>query len=308
MKTVQFYVGELAEAYGLKTLYDYVKTVAMNADIFFYNGCSRSRSTEILAGCEQKFLATNIDLEVCGFADISHYSNDASRTLRVDLAILKNCAVPLTAEQKSQLRKKYGIDNARPVLVVGFADSSCELASVVEELCKEANIYLVGNQYDLPLNWHKIYGNFHTVTTHGVLKDYYAIADLAITACDLQKRTSHLHNFVEATEGGPLFLVKPGNTAQYGYKELKQAGAIQECDSLDELIKRASAFVRDFNGNEDHVVKRTTHIQETRKKYLPAIVAHMHWLLGRKIRIPKSDLRLKDQRINQLLCHPDTKW
>ena len=56
----------------------------------------------------------------------------------VDIAILKNCVLPMTSDEKSDLRKKYEIDDSRPVVVVSYPNLNCR--PIVEELSDIASV------------------------------------------------------------------------------------------------------------------------------------------------------------------------
>jgi len=147
----------------------------------------------------------------------------------------------------------------------------------------------------------------HIIDKYGVLKDYYAMANVAINAHNLQY-TPSLHNFVEATEGGPLFMVPSTKTAQYGYKQLVNAGAIVECKDLDDLVRKVEGFLRNFEDNTTVIEARARHLNLSRENYLPVILAKIMELIGEDIIPPESDLIITQFGGRVRLMHPESSW
>ncbi|RMF54925.1 hypothetical protein D6745_03740 [Candidatus Woesearchaeota archaeon] len=307
-KNVLFQVRELADLYALKTLYDFLSEHlpenGLNANLFFGGFINTERAREVLASSPTAEQLNSIDAVVGCYSDIGDCGD-----LSIDISILKNSVAPLTDEEKTELRKKYDIPSDRPVLVIGYADFSRELARIVEEASKFANVYLVGcvDVESLGLS-KKAKRRVRSVQKHGVLKDYYAVADATINAHNISPSSAPLHNFVEATEGGPLFMVPPSDTAQYGYRQLVSAGAIIECDDLDDLIGRVLAHLQHFSGNDYVLEKRAQHLRRTRETYLPVVVAQLRRMLGEDAEVPESDLKIVNRGRGVRLMHPDTQW
>jgi len=121
----------------------------------------------------------------------------------------------MSDQDKMELKQKYGVDSQGPIGVIGYAESSLYVKKVVKAVSKYATVYLVGrnniDHYDFSTEEKS---NVHAVETKGVLRDYYAMADVAINDRNLVGSYETLHNFVEATEGGPLFMVHPTKRSQ----------------------------------------------------------------------------------------------
>ncbi len=302
MARVLFNSGELADIYALRTLYDYVASQSLDVQLVFDGGGRHghlsTRQEEVLRGVPISD-SGRADLRVSTISDIR--SGGRAGDLLVDIAILKNCAVPLSEEEKRALRAKYSVPSDLPVVVVGFAYPSSELSDLVGSLQDRARIYLVGHA-DAPGSANE---NVVVVAKHGVLKDYYALADAAVNAENLRHTSRPLHNFVEATEGGPLFMV-PSDCAQYGYLQLVRAGVIRECYSFKGLLEQLSAYLRNPD-RATHVERRSAHVAITRHAYLPVILSHIRNLLGQGQPLP-SDLIVESGNFGTRLMHPDSRW
>ncbi|MBI4016330.1 MAG: hypothetical protein HY363_01400 [Candidatus Aenigmarchaeota archaeon] len=138
--------------------------------------------------------------------------------LDIDASLLKNSALQLTKEQKESLRKKHNVVDKNKIAVISYTPASdCHsfkyILEIIAALRGACLFYLVGETKieHIPFDYRE---QVFCVNKKGILKDFYAIADVAINAENLHPRDITLHNFVEATEGGPLFMIKPKNTAQ----------------------------------------------------------------------------------------------
>jgi hypothetical protein len=309
---VLFGQGELADSYALITLYDYIKE-STAAQFAFPPIQENDRCKNALAGVPRWELnhreAQSLDLIISTVSDVKRGGTKAKTNVDVDIAILKNCVLPMPEKEKAALREKYGIGNERPIVVVGYADSSREVETLVKKLSRHADLYLVGPT-SLSVIGAEHNDSVHAVRTWGVLKDYYAIADLAINAHNLEKNQKPMHNFVEATEGGPLLMVPPENTMQYGYHTLVDTKAIVECKNLADIISRAKRMLKEFQGNEAHNAARTAHLMRTRENYLPVIEAYIRQALGEDIAVPQSDLDVVKSYTGTRvrIMHPETDW
>ncbi len=232
--TVCLRVTEYADAYALRTLYDYLVETEFPAKIVFSNLACVDKFKKILRGVP---IVSDLDsmegkcLEIGGYCDVS--SIFADRRILIDMAVLKNCASPVTPEQREQLCREYDIKTGKPVLVISFTSSNClgGIEEVVASLHRDAQIYIAGSVTPL-LHESECYAKWsktNIVPCQGNLRDYYALADLAIMGTNrIMQIGGHLHNFVEASGGGPLFLVSPSVQTQYGYAQLKKARVIRE--------------------------------------------------------------------------------
>ncbi len=258
---------ELADVYALRTLYDFLTADSAPYDVVFQWGEEgHERAKAVLKNCRRASKSELADVVISVISDVSKPPRE-KKTLSIDIAILKNSVQPLTEQEKLELRAKYGIVSERPILVVGYADDSQKMNALSREVGEHAEVYLVGDPIlkDLPS---EINAHVHVVNKWGILKDYYAMADVAINGRNLRESSATLHNFVEATEGGPLFMVRPGNTAQYGYKQLVAAGVIREFAEFDELVKALKAELA--GGARSKIQSseaRAKHLQRTRAAY-----------------------------------------
>ncbi len=309
-RNLVFHVKEIADLYALKTLYDYLdqkrKEDSLDVRVFFGGSIDSARSREILqnAPTKDQLQSASIDAVVSCYSDIS-----CGGDLEVDVCILKSAVVPMSKEKKAELKEKYGVKSDEPVLVIGHAFSSNEVTKVVEAASKYATVYLVGHQKKDEYNLSpEAKAKVRVIIKYGVLKDYYAMADVAINAANLQDSSSPLHNFVEATEGGRLFMIPSSNLAQYGYRQLVKAGVIVECNDLDELVSRVQASLSDFAGNERVLEARARHLMQTRANYLPVILAKIMQQIGEDIDVPDSDLNITQRGKRVRILHPDSNW
>src|SRR3989344_4868014 len=118
-KTITFHVRELADCYALKILHDYLTNQGLENDMYFIfsrkfnrqaaNGIAR----EILEHLVTTEVSNGNTLSISTLCDLKPIETD----LQIDLSLLKNCAFPLTAEEKAGLRKKYQIDSSKPIIV-----------------------------------------------------------------------------------------------------------------------------------------------------------------------------------------------
>lgn len=305
-------VRELSELYALKTVYDYIaqKTESsLNGRVFFCGSIDSERSREVLqnAPARRRLELPSLDAVVSCYSDIG-----GGGDLEIDSSILKNCVAPMSDSDKVDLKKKYGVELSGPVLVIGYASPSPDVIKVVQAASKHATVYLVGDgkQENYHLN-PEAKARVHTIEKHGVLKDYYAMADVAINAHNLRHTSAPLHNFVEATEGGCLLMVPSSNTAQYGYKQLVTAGVIVECADLDDLAARAEYSLRNFDrdSNTRIVEARARHLTQSRDRYLPVIFSKIMGLIEEDIRILDSeDLEITLEEGRMRIMHPDSNW
>jgi hypothetical protein len=260
-------------------LHDYLIKENLGMDLSFHGDVWDRRETNVLSGIkrtrkvEPDLLIGIYSDYTTNFAAAKDYA-ETSPYLQIDASILKNCTVPLTKKEKNVLKRKYKVNTEEPIVVVGFADYNLsEVTDFIHSTYKFSQIYVVADttKEDLDIS-KKEKKKVKIVKKWGILKDYYAIADLAINADNLEETTEALHNFVEATEGGPFFLVPPTNLDQYGYKEMVELGLIKAYEDRDALLYGVQVFLKNFEGNKNHVQKRRKHINQIRKKYLPVRV------------------------------------
>ena len=311
-RTILLEADELADAYALRTLYDYLKFNSFeernDVEIVFDQESSEYHKT-VLKDC--KFLERDVssdDLLIRTYSDINRILCADCIDLRIDISILKNCAFFLSSEEKLRLRWKYKLETEKPVLVVGYADVNAEnVKELVREVRSLSEVYLLFSN-----NPFKLAGS-HSIKKYGVLRDYYAMADASVNAANLVIDIDVMHNFVEATEGGPLFMVSPDEKyrKQFGYKELSRKKLIRICRSFDDLLNKLTAYLdrpleEIIEEKREHLGKRANYLMRMRKKYLPDIESVIEKILGEKGNTLNSGLIL--ERNNYLLKHPETDW
>lgn len=314
----------LADVYAFATLYEYLLEREFPADIEIF-GCGDCRVSFIKL-MENKGKDTNLysgghyDLYLKGYSDLTCTLKD--KEIAIDLSILKNCVEPVSEEERKELRRNYEVPEDRPILVVGCPSSNYQgnnFRKIVRRLDTEAIIYFVGT-VDIPKNRIGILEG-KVIEECGVLKEYYKIADITMINANISKvaHMKHMHNFVEATAGGPLFLVKPENTSQYGYKQLVQREVIREAENTDDLIAKVKKYLENPQGEQIREQRRQ-HLELSRRNYLPEMERLLKNLLKISEEPFESDLefefthkhytsRLFPFDVNALrIIHPETTW
>ncbi len=313
-RKIVFEAEELADAYALKTLYDYLKErnfeektgVGVCFDQFGLKPYS-----SILKGCnlDESFSDSSTSLYVKTYSDFSG-RNHAGQSLFIDISILKNCALSKRDNLKNKLREIAGIKTTLPVLVVSYANiDNVVVDKLINENKEFSEICIMDGPYMGDMG-----NNIHLVNIFGVLREYYAIADVAVNARNLNKSGNFLHNFVEATEGGPLFMVPPNKERQkqFGYKELSDLEVIRNCKTADDLTAKISKYLNRpikqiRKEKEEHCNRRTEHIMQTREKYLPIIESEIEKMLAGEYS-SSGELIIKNQGSGRILQHPDSWW
>jgi len=320
MTTLTFQPRELADMYALKTLYEYVAD-SSKFDFEFLSSCWNEKApanVQIVQDETQFMNAVRV------YSDIRSYAR-TKNAVEIDISVLKSAAPAYTAAEKIALRKKLGINSDRPVVVLSYFYARELELHLLHQIKEIAIVYAVGDtttsdflkrdfkfrtKQEYPLTALAGYPIF-AIETRGNLKDLYAVADASIVSSTMTESSGFMHNFVEATEGGPLFMMRPGRTRQYGYKHLVKSGVIRECSSYEEIVNQLVSFLRGFGGNSGHVAARLEHIQRTREKYLPVLADYLnHIFAGR--RAPQSDLVIARAKKNGnklvRITHPETDW
>jgi len=127
-KNIYLIVGELADLYTLKTLYDYLTQYViegkLDAKLSFFGDINTTRSREVLQNVPimEKFERSSIDTLVSCYSD-----NSSGGDLEIDISILKNCVVPMDREEIDELKHKYGVDSQEPIVVIGYAEPSLDV-------------------------------------------------------------------------------------------------------------------------------------------------------------------------------------
>jgi len=333
MVNVLFQPGELADLFALRTLYQYLKKERPQFNCLFERGdeledhlLRHYKGLPCIDGWIEKF-KNGVSIS----SDVYDDSIAADNDLNVDISILKNCAQPMHSEKKAKLRQKYGIFTSKPVLVLSYIAYGHDIKPICELLHAIADSAYVLISGDLTLvdileyervfakqaHWaaSSITATVIDSTEKGTLRDYYAMADAAVNCANLAyNHDEHMHNFVEATEGGPLFMVEPNYTAQFGYAELKDLGVLRVSETTSDLIESAANFLHTFESNAAHHRKRTRHLMRARQKYLPFIVDCMDYLFTGSRDCPEElddleiDLKETDSGRQMRIEHVETHW
>jgi hypothetical protein len=310
----------LADVYAFSTLYNYLIENGFQADISI--SCDMEKKIRKYFKSDEDIFATDAeyDLELRSYSDLPLSLRYGE--VGIDLSILKNCVKPMSEDERKELRKRYKIPLNEKVLVLGFPGLSPHNYEVIEkiskELCSLAKIYFVGFARAGSFS-STIQDSTKILHSHGILKDYYAMADLSLISRNLggEYASNTLHNFIEATAGGPLFLVKPSNTAQYGYRRLKRSGVIKEAENTEDLVAKVKRYLENSEGEKIRK-KRRKHLEFSRAKYLPDLMRLINKLLRISDEPLQSDLQFmtdfyfKENGLISLkrfkVIHPQTKW
>lgn len=316
---VELYARELADLYGLLTLHDYLAPREPDIDFVFRADLGFARYRELLRDRPSIGRYDDFDDRGTLLPDpkliITPYSDlvpNLEREMRFyfDIAILKNAVLPPTPDTKQLLREQHGITSDKPLLLLARPEHEETLASkIAKALRDDAHVVIYGDAdytppRDVKRNCDIIYG-------HGLLAEMYALADAAIDCHMLAPMGVPLHNFVEATAGGPLFAIAPKHGGgQYGYRELIAAGAIREFNNLQSLVRALHAYLNDPSDAPKIAARRAAHLERTRNQYLPVAHAVMRNILGRKTKVPKSDLEAGVCSLSPTVTvlHPESAW
>ncbi len=309
---IGFLLSELADIYALQNLFHHLPNEIQSNIAFIGSHKILEQYREKLEGYPMQDSPSLLTGYVGVIRDVGKSGAELVGSVNIDLALLRCLAVPLDEKEKAGLRDKYQIPSDRPVVVIGRAShlNHEETIRIAQELSEDAYVVLVGNT---PPNYFPLLGIVRFETRYGVLMDYYALSDANIDTSYLAPRSSplycigFLHNFIEATEGGPLFMLPQVNSIQFGYRELVEAGSIVECTDLDDIILNAMYHLHNPTAMEHAQKKRSGFLTDTQERYLPVILAHIQRLLGHAVQIPSSDLVQTNTAQGVDLMHPDTK-
>jgi hypothetical protein len=316
MDKVIFYPKELADLYALKTLYEYVQEQEPALEIEFAGHVDSIRARTLLKGATVKVHAsTGAGEKMVGVSSDLTPANYGQDNIEIDASILKNCTKPVTYEEKHELRLKHNIRTNKPVILISYTEGTKKktLENIADALAGPHTVIFFGydSHYIENITANKMQDVHRIPNQNGLLKEYYALADASINGHNLGLTTSPLHNFIEATEGGPLFMVPSANVNQYGYKQLVRAGAIKECTSLGDIIHQVKNYFSQYRPLEV-AAARNAHISTTRKKYLPVILDHIKQMSGQNMVMRKHDLnvhvKLEEGRKITKISHPETNW
>lgn len=314
-KKIVFEPQELADVYALKTIYDYLKESEFErrkeVEIYFRTSGKNTLSS-IFKGCNlnERSCELGTSLYVQTYCDFKHKEHDA-KNLLIDIAILKNCALPMSKEEKNKAREALGVRTELPILVISYAKNNNTF--FVDKLINEnkdfSEIYIIDGPYQGDMG-----NNVHLINIWGMLRGYYAIADVAVNGANLFESSKFIHNFVEATEGGPLFMVPPEEKyrRQFGYKELSDLEVIRNMERSKDLTAKISRYLNRpieqiRKEKEEHCNRRAEHIMQTRKKYLPIIESEIEKMLNNESSM-SGELWIRNEGNGRIIQHPDSWW
>ncbi|MBI5066243.1 hypothetical protein HZA97_08465 [Candidatus Woesearchaeota archaeon] len=346
-----------AGVYAFSTLYDFLISRGFDAEYAFFSNGSRSLCRSFNSVVREatkkeidrrKIINSSIkmqewpDLVLTNYCDVrGELSELRNREVAIDVSVLKNCVTPVSEEKRKELQEKYKLPQDKPTVVIGFPRAPGfdnylmgrygefldfgSLKDVIDAIQKDTNIYFVGSVSDVVKSFVSSSGLTNVVNVieaFGVLRDYYAMSDVAMISSNIKFSNNHLvhlHNFVEATAGGPLFLVSPLNTKQYGYKQLKQLGVIRESLHTAELIDQVKKYLQTPQGEQIRELRRQ-HLESSKEVYLNDLLRLFNRILNRSEQPFQSDLVAnlcpyhpwllfgKDYHPRLRIAHPDTKW
>ena len=192
------------------------------------------------------------------------------------------------------------------------------MRTIAPKLSDNALIYMVGS-INTEVLAEVVKKNVVIIEEFGVLRDYYSLADLAIINSNISPGTDtrHLHNFVESCSGGPLFIVNPANTAQYGYRQLVRRGVLREAANRDDLISKVEEYLKAPEGEKVREQRRQ-HLEQSRELYLNDLMKLIKKLLRISNEELKSDLQFSELGYQNpegkfvlaglRVIHPETFW
>ncbi|MDP2750633.1 MAG: hypothetical protein Q8O89_07420 [Nanoarchaeota archaeon] len=294
-KNITLVVGDMASCYAQRTLYDHLS----ENPIF-----NISLREEMHAVSNHNILPSSLLTTEPGFSVGMHHDFPTGKpaNVEIDVAILKNCAKPYTEAQKAEIKTKFGIKKDETVITIGYPQTNAQLAKRIFDVFKNTKIFASGTSSCSFEN----YMSHVTFTGLGLLKQAYAVADIALDGSCIDTSKNRMHNFVEMTEGGPLFFVPPTETRQYGYQTFVDIGIMNICKDAEEIIGRIKTYLENTEPDE-HVKKRAEHIQDAREKYLPVIESIILNKLG-LADVIESDLTITEINGCTRILHPESNW
>lgn len=323
-----------ADVYAFATLYEFLAENNFQGEIgvFSLESSLHEHFKKVVKNLPEDLIVNSFwarntwpDILLKGYCDVQGYSEHVcNRDIFIDHSILKNCVKPLSEDERKELKQKYKVRDDLPVLVIGCPakiDNSQipALESIVKELKDRAIIYFVGYTSKCN-NFCDVNPGIRIVESEGILKDYYAMADASI----INKNVvwfphDPMHNFVEATAGGPLFLIQPQHTQQYGYYKLINAGVIKESQNIEDLVVSLKKYLENPSGEARQL--RAQHLEKSRNLYLNDILKLLNKVSGISEEQPSSDLKanlfkrwncsLSKPRVytpSMRIFHKDTVW
>lgn len=278
VQEVGMYIAELADLYAGKTLARYLRELDPNVRIYFASNFQDPYKIECL-GNEDFRLKEKLDshlggLEISFISDIRSSPNMPETTgLGIDISLLKNAAYPYTEEEKSKLRIKHGIPLDKKILVAGELKDERTVLGLVKRF--EGTV--VVNNLIMPYmeETRQAYGDEKLIACegYGKLKELFACADVAIHGHMIEPQRRPMHNFVEASEGGPLFLSVTANPCQFGYKFLVKSKVLREGLGREDVVESATYYGNNLSEEDkkQHTSRRNAHLQNTRDLFIRPI-------------------------------------
>lgn len=299
MSSIVLCAQELAEFYALATFYDlahqYYAQQGITVGFSTLGKTARfclGQDYPVVSGCANS-------IEVGCYCDVG-----TSGDISVDISLFKNFQKPLRDTDKELLRKRHSVSVNAPVVTIGHANYQPGLDELLSHLANHAQVYVLGQVASCV---QKDHDNIQYISQYGVLRDYYALADVSIDASTLLPNVNPLHNFVEATLGGPVCMLQPYNINQYGYLELVQAQAISVSSTVDVLGQKVIELLSDSQRRAHIMHSRACHIRSARLEYFPVICSLIDKQLGLGDLLP-SNLELLLNGDRYILKHPASDW
>jgi hypothetical protein len=251
--------------------------------------------------------------------DLSRYEYGPFRTFAIDAALLKACKPILNDSQKNVILEKYGLkNNNKPIVVIGRIgyDENGKHQEIIKELLPYAKIITVAHgdtglkKYYLPKLTSKEKDQVLDVEGRGKLADLYTISDLNISGYNLQRWNCQLTNFFEQTQNGPVMMVLPSFTKQYGFQTFLDEKMVMPCENVEEIIVKSKNYLKNFNSDikSKYIKKRTKFTTNTLNIEMPKILSTLEYVLnsGNEIELfkythPESDWKVNDYQSKEYI-------
>jgi len=323
-KNIALRVGEIADAYALETLYNEMKDVFPDKNIYFSVHCNADTPRKMLEKYpllekghiqpDYKLVKSKPDLVVMVGSDttedLSRYEKGPFRILVIDAPLLKAMKKFPVPGQLRKIKKEYGLENLqKPLAVMGWLPHGKDgekAKKLITSLIPDVHFVVTPDRKGFPaLKYMNLreeeLASVTEVEGIGHLAKLSAIADVSFSGWNLAKRGDRLNNFYEQSSGGPFFLTPTANTKQYGYKELVKQGLVIPCVDIEDIINQSTAFLEQLKQTPElknqHKKKWLAHRNKTRRKFLPEIFDRIEWLL---------QSRKKPQIFTYI--HPESDW
>jgi len=336
-KNIALRVHEISDSYALETLYHELKKAFPEDNLYF--SCNTDKTARAIVSKYSLLEKGNIQpdyklyfsrpglvIQVMSDTteDLARYESGPFKTLCVDVSLLKAMRVLPSPSELKRIKKQYGLEAIDESLAtmgwlsmhqtLGMDNEAkkivesekVESARLIRSIAKTAHLIVTPPRCPYPsLKYYKLgrqtLSNITEVAGFGNLAKLYAVADVAFSGHNLRIHGGRLNNFFEQSQGGPVFMVPPKNTKQYGYREFVEEGMIKPCKNVEEIIKEGTEFLQELESKPElkarHRQKCLAHRRKTRKQFLPEIFERIRYLL-----------ESGEEKQVYTYIHPESNW